>query len=103
MSLISAFFAQSAQIRPFIRDGAAEPVYGPSEARKCRLQRGRHLLQTSGANGTADQVVANAKMFCEGDPIPERSIVEVDGQSYTVISCDIKNGFVDNHLEVYLQ
>lgn len=103
MSLISAFLAQSAEIRPFIREGAAEPLYGQIEARKCRLQRGRHLVQTSGANGTADQVVANAKMFCEGLPIPERSIVTVDGIEYVVISCEIKNGFSDHHLEVYLQ
>ena len=103
MSLIMAFLAQEATIRPFIREGGAEPIYGAAETRKCRLQRGRHLQSAPGGDGTADQVVANAKMFCEGAPIPERSIVTCDGGEYTVINCDIKNGFADNHLEVWLQ
>ena len=103
MSLITAFLAQEATITPFIREGAAEPVYGPPETRKCRMQRGRHLQNAPGGDGTADQVVANAKMFCEGDPIPERSLVSCCGGEYVVINCDVKNGFFDHHLEVYLQ
>ena len=103
MSLISSLFTQEVTIYPFIREGAAEPIYGESETRKCRLQRGRYLTNTSGADGTADQVTANAKLFCEGLPIPERSRILFDDSEYVVINCAAKNGFADHHLEIYLQ
>lgn len=104
MGLISAFFTQTAVITPFIREGNAEPIYGETETRVCRLERGRHLhhLYVNPA-GSLDQIEANAKMFCEGDPIPSRSLVVCDGQEFTVINCEIMNGFADNHLEVYLE
>lgn len=100
------FFTQTAVITPFVREGSGVPVYGENETRKCRMERGKHL-QTSnlGFSGgsTVDQTVANAKMFCVGSPIPERSLVVCDGQEFTVINCEVKNGFRDHHLEVYLE
>ena len=104
MGLIEMFFAQEAVITPFVREGDAEPVYGESETRKCRMERGKHLQHTyKNPSGSLDQTVANAKMFCEGEPIPERSLVVCDGQEFVVIDCEVKNGFADNHLEVYLE
>ena len=102
MALIEFFFRQTATIRPFLRDAGAEPIYGDSETRECRLQRGKYLTQAGGASGTVDQIAGNAKMFCVGNPIPSRSIVECDGQEYVVIDCAVKNGFADHHLEVML-
>lgn len=104
MSLIGMFFTQSATITPFVREASGEPVYGETETRPCRMQRGRHLQNVyNNSDGTVDQVLANAKMFCEGAPIPSRSLVVCDGQEFVVINCDVKNGFADHHLEVYLE
>lgn len=103
MGLIEMYFTQLATITPFVREGDAEPVYGEAETRKCRMERGRHLVSGGAANGTTEQIVANAKMFCVGDPIPTRSLVQCDGQEFVVLSCDIMRGFADHHLEVYLE
>ena len=104
MGLIDLFFTQEAVITPFIREGGAAPVYGESETRACRLERGRHLRHTYvNPNGSLDQLEAKAKMFCTGESIPSRSLVVCDGQEFTVIDCEVKNGFADNHLEVYLE
>lgn len=104
MALIEMLFMQQAVISPFIREGNSRPVYGPPETRACRLERGKHLRHTyKDQGGSLDQVAANAKMFCVGSAIPSRSLVVCDGQEFTVIDCEIKNGFADNHLEVYLE
>lgn len=105
MALIDMFFTQTATITPFVRMGSGKPVYGEAETRKCRMERGKKLQAMLNRNidGTVDEVVANARMFCTGDPIPSRSIVQCDGQQFTVIDCDVMNGFADHHLEVYLE
>lgn len=104
MALIEMLFAQTATITPFLREGNGKPVYGPSETRRCRIERGRHLRHTYvNPDGSLDQVEAKTKMFCVGAPIPARSRVVCDGQEFMVVDCEIKNGFADNHLEVYLE
>lgn len=104
MGLISYLLCQTATITPFIREGAGEPIYGDPETRPCRMERGLHLQHTyKNPSGSLDQSPANAKMFCEGEKIPERSLVTCDGQTFVVINCEVKNGFADNHLEVYLE
>lgn len=103
MALIENFFNQVAVITPFIRDGGGEPIYGESETRKCRLERGKFLRRGGSADGTIDELIGNARMFCVGDPIPARSFVACEGQEFTVIDCAVKNGFLDHHLEVALQ
>ena len=54
-------------------------------------------------SGEIDEVVANATMYCEGDPIPARSQVSIDGESFTVVDCYQARGFGAHHLEVRLQ
>ena len=105
MSMIGFLLRQTATIRPWIRYGAdGEDVYGDPETRKCRIQRTRDLEHTyKNPAGTLDQVLARAKMFCTGDPIPERSIVTVDDQEYIVIECYHAFGFGEDHLEVTLE
>lgn len=104
MGLISLFFMQNAVITPFVREGSGGPIYGETEIRPCRLERGKHLRNVyKNLDGSGDETVANAKLFCEGEAIPERSIVVCDGQEFVVIDCEVKNGFADNHLEVYLE
>lgn len=103
MSLIELFFTQTATITPFVREGSGCPIFGTPETRKCRMERGRHLMGGGSADGTVDQIVANARMFCVGDAIPSRSRVTCDGQDFVVISCEVMRGFADNHLEVYLE
>lgn len=103
MALIEAFFCQEATIRPYLREGSGEPIYGETETRPCRMERGRKIKTTyKNPDGQIDQVVAEAKMFCVGSPIPEKSLVTCDGQEFVVIQCKVLNGFYDHHLEVYL-
>ena len=104
MSRIKFLLRQTATIRPWIRSANGEDIYGAEETRKCRLQRRRDLEHTyKNPAGAMDQVVARAKMFCEGEKIPERSIVTVDDSEYIVIECYRAFGFSEDHLEVVLQ
>lgn len=104
MSMIGFLLRQTAVIRPWIRSANGEDIYGEEETRSCRLQRRRDLEHTyKNPDGAMDQVVARAKMFCEGTPIPERSLVTVDGAEYIVIECYRAFGFSEDHLEVVLQ
>ncbi len=104
MSMISFLLKQTATVRPFIRYANGEDLYGEPETRKCRIQRRRDLEHTyKNPDGTMDQVIARAKLFCEGEPIPERSMVTVDGIEYIVIECYRAVGFKEDHLEVVLQ
>lgn len=103
MPLIEAFFKQTATIRPYLREGGGGPLYGEEETRACRMERGRHIQTVyKYVDGQVDEVLANAKMFCIGDLIPEKSLVIYDGQEMTVIQCKVATGFKDHHLEVYL-
>lgn len=104
MSMIGFLLCQTAEITPWLRYANGEDIYGESETRKCRLQRSRSLEMTyKNPDGTIDQVTARAKMFCTGEPIPERSRVTVDGGEYIVLSCYRAFGFGEDHLEVTLQ
>lgn len=104
MSMIGFLLRQTATITPWVRYANGEDIYGEDETRPCRLQRTRDLENTyKNQDGTMDQVVARAKMFCTGDPIPERSKVTVDGSEYIVIECYRAFGFSEDHLEVVLQ
>lgn len=104
MSMIRFLLRQTAVIKPWIRYANGEDIYGDPEERPCRLQRTRDLEHTyKNPDGTLDQVVARAKMFCTGDPIPERSIVTVDENEYIVLECYRAFGFGEDHLEVVLQ
>ena len=103
MALIEAFFTQTATIKPFIRQGAGKPIYGPVETRSCRIQMGANMMTTyKNPSGQIDQIEARAKMFCTGDAIPVDSIVTYDGTDYVVTQCSIMRGFGVSHLEVYL-
>ena len=104
MALIDAFLKKTARIKPYIRDAGGEVIYGEEEYRKCRLQRGGNLRTTyKNPDGQIDQVLANAKMFCTGMPIPAKSIITCDGEEFVVMRCDVATGFSDDHLEVYLE
>lgn len=104
VSLISFALRQTVTIKPYLREGAGESIYGPAEQRRCRLERGKNLKTVyKNPSGQIDQIVASAKMFCEGPPIPPRSIVIFENERYTVINCYVANGFKDHHLEVYLE
>lgn len=103
MALIDFALTQTAVIKPWVRYANGEDIYGEEEERKCRLQRTRDLEHTyKNPAGTLDQVLARGKMFCTGAPIPERSIVTVDGTEYIVLECYRAWGFVEDHLEVVL-
>ncbi|MBR6029219.1 MAG: hypothetical protein IKP40_09005 [Clostridia bacterium] len=104
MSLIGFLLRQSADITPYVRTANGEDIYGETETRACRLQRSRILATTyKNPDGEIDQVTAHAKMFCTGEPVPERSVVTVDGLSYTVIRCYRACGFGEDHLEMLLE
>lgn len=104
MGQIDFLLRQTAVIRPWIRSANGEDIYGPEEERRCRIQCKRDLEHTyKNPAGAMDQVLARATMFCTGAPIPERSIVIVDGQEYIVLECYPAHGFKRSHLEVKLQ
>lgn len=104
MGLIEVFFNHTITIKPFIRMGGGEPVYGPNEIRRCRFENGRNLKTVyKNPSGQIDETVAGAKVFCCGNPIPERSVVTHKGSNYIVISCAEIEGFGPSHLEVMLE
>ena len=104
MALIDAFLKQTVRIKPYVRDAGGEIIYGKEEWRKCRLERGSNLRTTyKNPDGQIDQVLANAKLFCVGKFIPEKSVVIYEDKEFTVIKCFVLNGFRDDHLEVYLE
>lgn len=104
MSMIGFLLRQEAVIRPWIRSANGEDIYGQPEVRRCRIQRSRELQHTyKNPDGGMDQVIARARMFCEGSPIPERSAVTVDGEEYIVTDCYRACGFGEDHIEVTLE
>lgn len=104
MALIDFVLTQEAIVTPWLREAEGEDIYGEPETRKCRIQHGDHLRHTYvNPNGAFDQVEARAKLFCTGDPIPTRSIVECEGERFIVLDCYIAHGFQASHLEVTLQ
>ena len=104
MSMISFLLRQNATIYPFVRHANGDDIYGDPETRKCRLQQTRDLEHTyKNPAGAMDQVLCRTKMFCTGEPIPERSKVVVDSLEYIVIECYRAFGFGEDHLEVTLQ
>lgn len=104
MSMIGFLLRQTASITPWVRYAGGEDIYGEPETRPCRLQRTRDLEHTyKNPAGGMDQVLARAIMFCQGEPIPERSKVTVNGEEYIVLECYRAFGFGEHHLEVKLQ
>lgn len=107
MSLIESLFTQEARIELFAGLEDAAPVYRETPPRKCRLEVYNRMEKVGvqggiRVNGRVDNIGANALMFCTGAPIPARSIVTVDGESYTVTECAEARGFGLDHLEVKL-
>lgn len=104
MALIDFLLTQTAVVTPWVRYANGEDVYGIPERRACRVHYMRDLETTyKNPDGTIDQVIARAKMFCTGPSIPERSKVEVDGKEFIVLRCYHARGFHEDHLEVTLQ
>ena len=102
--LIDMFLTRTATITPFIRDGDAEPIYGTPETRKCRIQRNKHMHNVYvNPSGSLDEVTARGIMFCRGEPIPPRSLVDVDNEHFVVVRCNVETGFADHHLEVTIE
>lgn len=103
--LIDFLLRQECTIRPCLREAEGQDVYGEPETRKCRIQADRQLNHTYvNPDGPLDQNIGNqTKMFCTGEIIPTRSIVECDGQKYIVVRCYKAYGFSQDHLEVLLQ
>lgn len=101
--MIDFLLRQRCQVSPWLglRDGVDE--YGEAEERKCRLQMNRRLESTAGVPGVQDVIPARALMFCTGEMIPERSVVECEGERYIVTGCKKTRGFAEEHLEVTLQ
>lgn len=106
MALIDFALRQTCTIYPWLREAEGQDIYGPPETRACRVQHGRYLTERTvriNPAGVVDTTAAKAKMFCTGEKIPERSRVECDGESFTVIDCYEARGFGASHLEVFMQ
>lgn len=106
MSLIDFLLTQECTIKPWIRSASGEDIYGEPEVRKCRLQAKNELANTTvyiHTSGALDVEHANAKLYCKGDPIPNRSVVTCEGREFIVLNCYPARGFTGSHLEVSLQ
>ena len=102
MGLIALLLNQECTVRPYIRMGGGEPLFGEEETRPCRLERGQHQVCFRRDSGQTDQVEARARLFCEGGEIPPGSRVTCEGESYTVANCVGYRRFDLDHQEVYL-
>ena len=102
--MIDFLLNQTAIVTPWERYADGEDIYAEAEERPCRISH-RENLETTYKNpsGQIDQIRANAKMYCKGEKIPERSLVSCDGEEYVVVKCYRARGFAESHLEVYLQ
>lgn len=106
MSLIDFTLTQECTIRPWLRSASGEDIYGPEETRKCRLQAANNLSNATvyiHPDGALDTQHANAKLYCTGERIPNRSIVTCEGKEFIVLDCYQAMGFTGSHLEVTLQ
>jgi len=105
MALIDFLLNQQCTVTPWVRLANGEDIYAEPQERACRIQADRRLDHTYvNPSGALDQAPANnTKMFCRGDFIPTRSIVECDGQRYIVVKCYAARGFEQSHWEVLLQ
>lgn len=106
MSMIDWLLTQSAVVVPFTGERDGHPVYGkPEPPRPCRLQLTKRLdtvMNAGGIYGRQDSVVKASTMFVTGSPIAVRSLVTVNGETYTVTECKEAYGFGPDHLEVKL-
>lgn len=104
MSLINLFFRQEVTIKPFIRQGSGEPIYGKPEVRKCRFERGlKNKNVKLNPDGVINSYPAGSRLYCTGPAIPIQSIVLYENHEYIVVDCRVLNGFTDDHLEVTLE
>lgn len=106
MALIDFVLNQTCTIYPWIRSAEGQDIYGKPEVRKCRLQTGKVMANTTvyiQAEGALDVEHANAKLYCTGAPIPNRSKVVCGNREYISLSCYEAYGFTGSHLEVSLQ
>ena len=87
------------RVRPLEYMASGEPVYGPWEVRKCRLEPAAFVSGTRGV----ESIPARARLFALGNAIPVGSEVECRGERYTVSSCEEMRAIGAHHLEVYLQ
>ncbi|MBR3795965.1 MAG: hypothetical protein IKK34_08055 [Clostridia bacterium] len=104
MSLIGAFLNQTAVIRPYVRFGGGQMIYGEREERDCRLQLGfKTKVVYKNPAGSIVETVSNALMFVEGDRIPVNSEVTCEEQTMRVIQCEPMRGLGPSHMEVLLE
>ncbi|MBQ9301287.1 MAG: hypothetical protein IJ214_12350 [Clostridia bacterium] len=101
--LIDFLLRQKCVVRPWLRTEDGRDIYADAQTRSCRLQAGRYLENGAGVDGVSDAVTARAMLFCTGEMIPERSLVECEGRTYIVLSCRAARGWGQEHLEVTLQ
>lgn len=108
MGMIDFLLTQRCVITPFAGTENGEPVYGrPEKPRACRLQLDRTLKSQGAVGGDSvygryDTIVAAGKLFTTGKIIEPRSLVTVEGETYTVTACKPACGFGLDHLEVTL-
>lgn len=101
--IIDFLLRQRCRVSPWLGLRNGMDQYGETEERACRLQMNRRLENPAGAPGVKDVIPARALMFCTGEMIPERSVVECEGERYIVTGCKRTRGFAEEHLEVTLQ
>lgn len=96
-------FHHTVSVRPWIERGISADVYGDSVKHVCRVDLKRHKILSGGGSPREIEQGAGTVFMKAGTRIPINSILEFDGQRYTVSECRAcYDGFTgaENHVEV---
>ena len=91
------------RVRPYLREGAGESVYGEWEEHRCRLEPVQtwHTVQVN-ARGIVEEIPVKARMFLTGAAIPVLSEVEAGGLRMRALTVSPMWGITQSHVEVEL-
>lgn len=91
------------RVRPYLREGAGESLYGDWEERRCRLEPAPawHTVRVE-CRGIIEEIPVKARMFLSGSAIPVLSEVEAGGVRMRALAVSTMWGMTQSHVEVEL-
>jgi hypothetical protein len=97
-----ALLRHTAEVTPYLGEGAYGPIYGEARTVPCFVDDRRRLVRS----GSGDEAVSETTVYCRLDEdIPAESRVTVNGRDTTVISVSRMDGGglpTPDHLELAL-
>lgn len=102
--MIRAFLRDTCRIRPYLRNGMGQALYGEEEVRPCRLEDGvQEKVVYMDPSGRILEEVSTARLFTLGEPVPAGSQVRCGERCMRVLTCEEMVAFGRHHLEVLLR